>query len=66
MTSCPHSEYDLMLFDSVTNPMGEACNRCEDHDCEHNPNPDPNAPFDGWEDPMDSANSANSRGDATH
>lgn len=43
MSHCPYSDESLEQFDSVANPMGDACDDCEDFECEHNPNPDPNA-----------------------
>ena len=42
---CPYPEELLEKWDSVCNPMGDACNDCENYDCEHNPNPDPSAPY---------------------
>lgn len=42
---CPYSEAALAYWDGVCNPMGEACNDCQDYDCEHNPNPDPMSYF---------------------
>lgn len=33
--SCPYSEEELQEWDSVANPMGEACSTCKDCDCEH-------------------------------
>jgi hypothetical protein len=32
---CPYSEEELQEWDSVANPMGDACFDCEDCDCEH-------------------------------
>ncbi len=34
--SCPYSEQDLELWDGVYNPMGDACDECENYECEHN------------------------------
>jgi len=42
--SCPYSEEDLDYWDGVANPMGEACNDCQDYDCDHNPNTPDDAP----------------------
>jgi hypothetical protein len=50
MSSCPYSDAELEKWDSVSNPMGDACDDCEDSDCEHNPNPKPGEPD---IDPMD-------------
>ncbi len=44
MSYCPYSEEELQKWDSVSNPMGEACSDCTEYDCEHNPNPDPSEP----------------------
>jgi len=33
--SCPYSEEQLQLFDSVANPIGDACRTCDECDCEH-------------------------------
>ena len=33
--SCPYSEEELQVWDSVANPMGEACYHCFECDCEH-------------------------------
>jgi len=38
MMSCPYSEMELEKWDSVCNPMGEACSSCEEFDCDHNDN----------------------------
>ena len=32
---CPYSEEELIKWDSVMNPMGEACYTCTDCDCDH-------------------------------
>jgi len=32
---CPYSEEELQEWDSVCNPMGDACFTCEDCDCDH-------------------------------
>lgn len=32
---CPYSEEELQKWDSVCNPMGDACYTCEDCDCDH-------------------------------
>jgi len=48
--ACPYSDEVLDKWDGVSNPMGRACNNCENYDCEHNPNPDPSYPeFDPYE-----------------
>jgi len=39
MGHCPYSDEELQEWDSVTNPMGSACDDCPNLDCEHNPNP---------------------------
>jgi hypothetical protein len=39
--NCPYSDVELDYWDGVSNPMGSACNECEEYECEHNPNPDP-------------------------
>ena len=49
MSGCPYSDYELEMWDSVCNPMGDACDDCTDFECEHNPNPEPGA-FDPYED----------------
>jgi len=51
MGYCPYSETELAMWDSVCNPMGDACYDCDEFECDHNPNPSPE--YDGWEDPMD-------------
>jgi len=33
--SCPYSEAELQGYDSVCNPIGDACSTCDDCDCEH-------------------------------
>jgi hypothetical protein len=33
--SCPYSDEELQKWDSVTNPMGDACYTCQDCHCEH-------------------------------
>jgi len=53
MHYCPFSEEELDEFDGVSNPMGDYCNDCENTDCEHNPNPGPEAI--DWPDLMDEA-----------
>lgn len=51
--SCPFSIEELEYFDGVVNPMGEACNDCEDFECEHNNNDgNPNNWSDGSGEPM--------------
>ena len=35
MGFCPYSEYELQEWDSVCNPMGEACYECDECECEH-------------------------------
>jgi len=32
---CPYSEEDLQEWDSVANPMGDACYTCNECECEH-------------------------------
>ena len=50
--SCPYSDIELAYWDGVCNPMGDACNSCEEHDCEHNLNgPDEFGPFDAYFEP---------------
>jgi len=34
MSHCPYSDESLEQFDSVANPMGDACDDCDDYDCE--------------------------------
>lgn len=33
--SCPYSDEELQEWDSVCNPMGDACSMCQDCDCDH-------------------------------
>ena len=33
--SCPYSEWELQEWDSVCNPMGDACYDCHNCYCEH-------------------------------
>lgn len=35
MMSCPYSERELERWDSVCNPIGEACYSCDECECEH-------------------------------
>ncbi len=42
--ACPYSDEELEKWDGVTHPMGNACNDCENYECEHNPNGDPSMP----------------------
>ena len=35
MTCCPYSEEALQEWDSVANPMGDACFTCDNCDCVH-------------------------------
>ena len=35
MTFCPYSEEELQEWDSVANPIGDACFTCDECDCEH-------------------------------
>ena len=39
--SCYYSCEELSKWDGVSNPIGEHCHKCENYDCEHNPNPNP-------------------------
>ena len=36
--SCPYSDEELDFWDSVANPIGNACFDCDDLECEHNDN----------------------------
>lgn len=33
--SCPYSEEELQEWDSVCNPMGDACYTCDECGCDH-------------------------------
>lgn len=33
--SCPYSDQELAFWDSVCNPIGDACYSCDDCQCEH-------------------------------
>ncbi len=35
MSSCPYSDEELEKWDSVTNPLGDACHVCDNCYCEH-------------------------------
>lgn len=50
MSYCPYSDEELQFWDSVSNPMGDACDDCDDYDCEHNPNmsPEEATKFEMW------------------
>ncbi len=38
MSPCPYSEELLDKWDSVMNPIGDACCDCDNYECEHNLN----------------------------
>lgn len=38
---CPYSDDLLDKWDSVANPIGNACNDCTQYECEHNLRADP-------------------------
>jgi len=42
---CPYPDELLDKWDSVSNPIGDACGDCTQYDCEHNMNPDPDMPM---------------------
>ena len=46
---CPYSDEELEFWDSVNNPMGNACFKCDEWNCEHNFNPDNPEIIDYWE-----------------
>ena len=43
--ACPYPEELLEKWDGVSNPMGSECHGCENYDCEHNLNPNPEEPY---------------------
>lgn len=47
--SCPYTDEELELWDSVANPMGKECYICEEWACEHNFNPNNPEEIDDWE-----------------
>lgn len=47
--SCPYTDEELEIWDSVTNPMGQPCYRCDDYGCVHNFNDDNPELIDDWE-----------------
>jgi hypothetical protein len=51
MSDCPYSDEELEYWNGVCNPMGDACNGCQDYECEHNLND----PYDEmcWQDMME-------------